>query len=88
MIFQRSKQPWSTSQWVQHTQTFLINETHYKNVQEIEKGKGDPLELYVIQKSFKHGSWLALGDRACANQGCWQAPDMQEETTAGAAEAT
>lgn len=48
LIFQISKQPWSTSQWVQHTESFLIHETHCKNVKELEKGKGDVLELYVI----------------------------------------
>lgn len=90
LIFQISKQPWSTSQWVQHTETFLINETHCKNVKELEKGKGDVLELYVIHRSFKPGSCAgcALDDHACANRGCWQTPDLQEETTAGAAEAT
>lgn len=72
ITFQRSKQPWTTLQWVQHTENFLINETHYKNVQEIEKGKGDVVELCVTHRPFKQGSCAgcALDDHACANRGC------------------
>lgn len=59
-------------------------------MQEIEKGKGDVPELCVTHRSFKHGSCAgcALDDHACANRGCWQTPDLQEETEAGAAEDT
>lgn len=92
MTFQRSRQAWSTSQRAQHAQTFLINDTHYKK-HAMRRRKRKTwcswaiCDSQVIQARFF--CWLYhWTTTTLLTAGCWQTPDLQEETTAGAAEAT